>query len=65
MVEITVEINLMSMDRRVKMIIRFRKLHIKTVKSNPLAQKIREKQEHTLHNCKSKNAYSLEFSEKI
>ena len=46
------------------MIIRLRKLHIKAVKSNPLAQKIKEKQENTLRNCRSKNSCLTDFFER-
>lgn len=46
------------------MIIRFRKLHIKAVKSNPLAQKIKEKQENSLRNCRSKNGCLVELFER-
>ncbi len=46
------------------MIINFRRLHIKAAKSNPLAQKIKEKQERTLRNCRSKNNYSSDLFER-
>ena len=47
-----------------KMITCNRKISIKSVKTNPLSQKIREKQECTLRNCRCRNQSSTELLER-
>lgn len=46
------------------MITRNRKVCIKSMKTNPLAQKIRDKQECTLRNCHLKNHFLSELTER-
>jgi hypothetical protein len=46
------------------MILHNRKACIKSIKTNPLAQKIKDKQECTLRNCRVKTHYSTEILER-